>query len=52
MKYTPEEVKQYVKEEDVKFVRMAFCDVYGRHIYRRILSGRHAIGRVLRRSAH
>ena len=31
MKYTPEEVKQYVKEEDVKFVRMAFCDVYGRH---------------------
>ncbi|MBQ9346781.1 MAG: glutamine synthetase beta-grasp domain-containing protein [Oscillibacter sp.] len=31
MKYTPEEVMQYVKEEDVKFVRMAFCDVYGRH---------------------
>lgn len=31
MKYTPEEVMQYVQEEDVKFVRMAFCDVYGHH---------------------
>ena len=31
MKYTPEEVTQYVKEEDVKFIRMGFCDVYGRH---------------------
>ena len=31
MKYTPEEVMQYVREEDVKFVRMAFCDVFGRH---------------------
>lgn len=31
MKYTPDEVMQYVREEDVKFVRMAFCDVYGRH---------------------
>ena len=31
MDYSPEEVMQYVKEEDVKFVRMAFCDVYGRH---------------------
>ena len=30
MKYTPEEVMQYVVEEDVKFIRMAFCDVYGR----------------------
>ena len=30
MQRTPEEVMQYVKEEDVKFVRMAFCDVYGR----------------------
>lgn len=31
MKYTPEEVMQYVREEDVKFIRMAFCDVFGRH---------------------
>lgn len=30
MKYTQEEVIQYVTEEDVKFIRMAFCDVYGR----------------------
>lgn len=30
MNYTPNEVMQYVQEEDVKFVRMAFCDIYGR----------------------
>ena len=30
MKYTQEEVIQYVEEEDVKFIRMAFCDVHGR----------------------
>ena len=30
MNYTPDEVLLYVKEEDVKFVRMAFCDVFGR----------------------
>ena len=30
MKYTKEEVLQYIKEEDVKFVRLAFCDVFGR----------------------
>lgn len=30
MKYTEHEVLQYVKEEDVKFIRMAFCDVLGR----------------------
>lgn len=30
MKYTPEEVMQFVQEEDVKFIRMAFCDVYGK----------------------
>lgn len=30
MRYTPEEVMQYIREADVKFVRMAFCDVYGR----------------------
>ncbi len=30
MKYYKEEVMQYVAEEDVKFIRLAFCDVYGR----------------------
>lgn len=31
MKYTPQEVIQYIQEEDVKFIRLAFCDVLGRH---------------------
>lgn len=30
MKYTAEEVLQYVREEDVKFIRLAFCDIYGK----------------------
>ena len=30
MKYTKEEVMQYVNEEDVKFIRLAFCDIYGK----------------------
>ena len=30
MNYSIDEVRQYVAEEDVKFIRMAFCDVYGR----------------------
>ncbi len=29
MKYTKEEIIQYVTEEDVKFIRLAFCDVFG-----------------------
>lgn len=29
MNYTSQEVLQFVKEEDVKFIRLAFCDVYG-----------------------
>ena len=29
MKYSKEEVMQYVAEEDVKFIRLAFCDVFG-----------------------
>jgi len=29
MKYSKEEVMQYVQEEDVKFIRLAFCDVFG-----------------------
>lgn len=30
MRYLPKEVIQYVSEEDVKFIRLAFCDVFGR----------------------
>ena len=30
MKYSKEEVLQYVREEDVKFIRIAFCDVFGK----------------------
>ena len=30
MKYTKDEVIQFCIEEDVKFVRLAFCDVWGR----------------------
>ncbi len=29
MNYTPQEVMQYIQEEDVKFIRLAFCDVFG-----------------------
>ena len=29
MKYSAQEVMQYVQEEDVKFIRLAFCDLYG-----------------------
>ncbi len=39
MKYTPDEVLQYVQEEDVKFVRMAFCDVYGKQRNVAIMAG-------------
>ena len=30
MKYTPQEVIQVIQEEDVKFIRLAFCDCFGR----------------------
>ena len=30
MKYSKQEVLQYVKEEDVKFIRLVFCDIFGR----------------------
>lgn len=30
MKYTKHEVMQFVEEEDVKFIRLAFCDVFGK----------------------
>ncbi len=30
MKYSKEEIIQYVIEEDVKFIRLAFCDIFGK----------------------
>ncbi len=30
MKYSKDEVLQYVLEDDVKFIRLSFCDVFGR----------------------
>ena len=30
MKCSKQEVLQYVQEEDVKFIRLAFCDVFGK----------------------
>ncbi|MBM6829010.1 glutamine synthetase [Anaerotignum lactatifermentans] len=30
MKYSKEEVLQYIREEDVKFIRLIFCDIFGR----------------------
>ncbi|WP_317853901.1 glutamine synthetase family protein [Chakrabartyella piscis] len=29
MKYTVEEVMEFVEENDVKFIRLAFCDIFG-----------------------
>lgn len=30
MRYSAKEIMQYVEEEDVKFIRLAFCDVFGK----------------------
>ena len=30
MDYSKDEILQYMEEEDVKFIRLAFCDVFGR----------------------
>lgn len=30
MKYSQQEIMQYVQEEDVKFIRLTFCDVFGK----------------------
>lgn len=30
MKYSAQEVMQFIREEDVKFIRLAFCDIYGK----------------------
>lgn len=39
MKYTQDEVIQFVEEDDVKFIRLAFCDVSGRQKNISILPG-------------
>ncbi len=39
MKYSKQEVLQYVAEEDVKFIRLAFCDVFGKQKNIAIMSG-------------
>ncbi len=39
MKYTPDEVMEYVSEEDVKFVRMTFCDIFGRQRNVAVMAG-------------
>jgi len=39
MNYTPDEVMEYVSEEDVKFVRMAFCDIFGRQRNVAVMAG-------------
>ena len=30
MNYSYEEVMDYIEQEDVKFIRLAFCDIHGR----------------------
>lgn len=39
MKYTQQEVLQFVEEEDVKFIRLAFCDVFGKQKNKSIMPG-------------
>ena len=39
MKYTPDEVMEYIQEEDVKFIRMAFCDIFGKQRNAAIMPG-------------
>ena len=31
MNYSKEEVKEFIEQEDVKFIRLAFCDINGKH---------------------
>ena len=39
MNYTADEVMEYVSEEDVKFIRMAFCDIFGEQRNAAIMAG-------------
>ena len=49
MKYSADEILQYVAEEDVKFIRLAFCDVRGRQKNISIMPGE--LARALGRGA-
>lgn len=46
MTLTPKEVEQFVEEEDVKFIRLAFCDVFGNSKNVSIMS--HELGRAFK----
>ena len=39
MKFTAAEVIQYVRQEEIKFIRLAFCDISGRQKNIAIMSG-------------
>lgn len=39
MRYSKEEVMQFIREEDVKFIRLAFCDVFGKQKNISIMTG-------------
>ncbi len=39
MNYSTEEILQYIDEEDVKFIRLAFCDVFGKQKNVSVMSG-------------
>ena len=39
MRYSKQEVIQYVEEEDVKFIRLAFCDIFGKQKNMSIMPG-------------
>ncbi len=39
MRYSKEEVIQFIREEDVKFIRLAFCDVFGKQKNISIMTG-------------
>ena len=43
MRYSKEEVMQFIEEEDVKFIRLAFCDVFGKQKNISIMPTRHRL---------
>ena len=42
MKYTEKEVLQFVEENDVKFVKLMFCDIFGSLKTISVIAGRSA----------
>ena len=44
MKYSQQEVMQFVEQEDVKFIRLAFCDVFGKQKNLSVMPGELARG--------